>query len=235
MIYSSQRLICDKMGCASSHQSVQSHDQASVNVVAISEKLVTYSAMELDQMRKEFWESRVDGSPDMYAALRSVCDAILNDDSALADAILQASNITTEGTTLARCYDERGHEYNIPSYCWSSEGPANMIKSKQEVIEPRKKQANIKNANQEIALKVQVNPGDRNFVINANTSDTVAELKTLICQQSTIKTEKNVNTEPVRETRQRMIFMGKELKNSQYLGDVGVDEVRVIQVFLRKE
>jgi len=49
------------------------------------------------------------------------------------------------------------------------------------------------------------------------------------------KTDKNMCTEPVRETRQRMIFMGKELKNTQYLGDVGVDDTRVVQVFLRKE
>ena len=40
-------------------------------------------------MRKEFWESRVDGSPDMYNALRSVCEAMLNNDNELADAILQ--------------------------------------------------------------------------------------------------------------------------------------------------
>jgi hypothetical protein len=40
-------------------------------------------------MRKEFWESRVDGIPEMYCALRSVCEAMLNNDSGLADAILQ--------------------------------------------------------------------------------------------------------------------------------------------------
>lgn len=40
-------------------------------------------------MRKEFWESRVDGSPEMYSALRNVCEAILNNESVLADAILE--------------------------------------------------------------------------------------------------------------------------------------------------
>lgn len=44
---------------------------------------------DLQRMRKEFWESRVDGSPDMYVALRNVCEAILNNDNPLAEAILE--------------------------------------------------------------------------------------------------------------------------------------------------
>jgi hypothetical protein len=100
--------------------------------------------------------------------------------------ILQASNITTVDATLARCYDERGHEYNIPSYCWSDRGPANLSPNKSSVIETKKEKLNIKNSDQPLALKVQVNPGDRNFVINANTSNSVSELKALICKESTI-------------------------------------------------
>lgn len=228
------------MGCTSSNHVVQSNDTSTpstvLNVRPLAEKQKTYSAAELYNMRKEFWESRVDGSPDMYVALRSVCEAIVANENALAEAILEASNITTTGTTIARCYDERGHEYNIPTYCWSDQGPANLKVSKPVPFsEPRKNNVTIKNANQEIELKVQVNPGDRNFVIKANTSNSVAEFKALICKESTIKTDKNQSTEPVRETRQRMIFMGKELKNTQYLGDIGVDAARVIQVFLRKE
>ena len=40
-------------------------------------------------MRKEFWESRVDGVPEMYNALRNVCEAILENENGLAEAILQ--------------------------------------------------------------------------------------------------------------------------------------------------
>lgn len=226
------------MGCSSS-TAVQSNGGAApstVNVRPLTEKQVTFSVAELQVMRKEFWESRVDGSPEMYISLRSVCEAILSGDSALADAILEASNITTVDATLARCYDERGHEYNIPSYCWSSQGPASMsLSAVTTSSDAAKINANIKNANQPVAIKVQVNPGDRNFVVNANTSNSVAELKALIATESTVKTDRNPSTEPARETRQRMIFMGKELKNTQYLGDVGVDDTRVVQVFLRKE
>mmetsp|Transcript_18423 Transcript_18423/g.30700 ORF Transcript_18423/g.30700 Transcript_18423/m.30700 type:complete len:230 (+) Transcript_18423:255-944(+) len=229
------------MGCTSSAHAVQNNGNpnatpATVNVRPIAEKQVTFSVAELQVMRKEFWESRVDGSPEMYVALRSVCEAILSEDSALADAILEASNITTVDATLSKCYDERGHEYNIPTYCWSSQGPASMASSsKTAQFDPTKVKANIKNANQPLVIKVQVNPGDRRFELNANTSNSVAELKALIATESTVKTDKNMCTEPVRETRQRMIFMGKELKNTQYLGDVGVDDTRVVQVFLRKE
>ena len=50
-------------------------------------------------MRKEFWESRVDGSPEMYISLRSVCEAILSGDSALADAILEVNLFPTYSLT----------------------------------------------------------------------------------------------------------------------------------------
>lgn len=96
----------------------------------------------------------------------------------------QASNITTTDSTPSRCYDERGHEYNIPTYCWSSQGPASMIPK--STIEHKMTNADIKNADQPLALKVQVNPGDRNFVVSANTSNSVAELKALICAESII-------------------------------------------------
>lgn len=98
----------------------------------------------------------------------------------------QASSITTADSTLAKCYDERGHEYNIPTYCWSSEGPASLC-PKTSVIDPsRNHNVKINNPDQPLVLKVQVNPGDRNFSIETNTSNSIAELKTLICQASTI-------------------------------------------------
>ena len=142
----------------------------------------------------------------MYIALRSVCEAILNKDSGLADAILQvnvtyeilidtfyndrlimqASNITTTGSTLSQCYDERGHEYNIPSYCWSSEGPPDLTK-KTSTTESKQRvnKDTIANADKDLVLKVQISPGDRNFTVSANTSNSVAELKRLICEAST--------------------------------------------------
>jgi hypothetical protein len=36
-------------------------------------------------------------------------------------------------------------------------------------------------------------------------------------------------------TRQRVIFMGRELQNAQRLGDLGVDESKVVQIFLRPQ
>lgn len=225
------------MGCGSSNLAVQNNHTSSTSTISVQpqQKLVTYSESELKELRKEFWESRVDGSPEMYIALRSVCEAILNKDSGLADAILQASNITTTGSTLSQCYDERGHEYNIPSYCWSSEGPPDL--TKKTLTTESKQRFNkdtIANADKDLVLKVQISPGDRNFTVSANTSNSVAELKRLICEASTTKSERNTCTEPVLETRQRIIFMGKELRNAQYLGDIGLDGERVIQVFLRK-
>lgn len=62
--------------------------------------LIAYCVQaELLVMRKEYWESRTDGSPEMYVALRNVCEAILNNDNLLADAILE---VTVDGELNTR-------------------------------------------------------------------------------------------------------------------------------------
>jgi hypothetical protein len=38
---------------------------------------------------------------------------------------------------------------------------------------------------------------------------------------------------PCEETQQRIMFMGKELQNQQTIKQAGIDDVKIVQVFLR--
>lgn len=67
-------------------------------------------------MRKEFWESRVDGSPEMYFALRNVCEAILNNESELADAILEVKKVIVKLCCVYNMYTF----ICCCVYCWNS-------------------------------------------------------------------------------------------------------------------
>ena len=69
------------------------------------------SQPELDKLRNDFWESRVDNDPTMWENIKAASEALQNADVALANAILEASNITTPSGSLAQCFDERGKEY----------------------------------------------------------------------------------------------------------------------------
>lgn len=54
----------------------------------------------------------------MWQAIKSAAEAILSHDLPLANAILEASNIITTSGLLDLCYDEKGHQYCVPAYCY---------------------------------------------------------------------------------------------------------------------
>lgn len=91
-----------------------------------------------------------------------------------------------------------------------------------------------------ITAKIKINPSDVAIYVETNAMNTVEELKRCIYERTVAMQPKegaatDKSPPPVcEESRQRIIFMGKELKNEQILGDVGLDESRVLQVFLRK-
>lgn len=55
----------------------------------------------------------------MWQSIRSAAEALLDGDTALANAILEATNIISPSGTLEVVYDERGHQYKVPQYCYS--------------------------------------------------------------------------------------------------------------------
>ena len=71
------------------------------------------SIEEIDNLRNEFWCSRVEGSSIMWQALKSASEALLNDDIELARSLLDASELKICNNMLGTCYDTRYyHFYN---------------------------------------------------------------------------------------------------------------------------
>lgn len=194
---------------------------------------------QLNHRRQEFWATRTDGNAMMWQAIRTAAEAMLNGDIGLANAILEASNIITPNGSIDTCYDERGHQYKTPLYCFANpieltdeRAMANMNKQSSssktvKVIEAAP-----------LSVKVRVNPGDFNMLIGASTTNTVAEFKKIVQDKSIERQAEKLlasETSPVcDENCQRIMFMGRELQNTQILGEIGLDENRVVQVFLRQ-
>mmetsp|Transcript_38511 Transcript_38511/g.39196 ORF Transcript_38511/g.39196 Transcript_38511/m.39196 type:complete len:236 (+) Transcript_38511:156-863(+) len=179
-------------------------------------------------MRNDFWGSRVDGNAHMWNALRTAAEALLSQDFVLANAIVDASNITTPNGNLELCYDERGYEYKVPLYCYAN--PTEVVASTVQLDVIKKTPPKTPIVEKPLHLKIRVNPGDYNLQIDTSTTESIAQLKKQILDQ----TCKESSTIPIcEESRQRIMFLGKELQNTQLLGDIGIDEARVVQVFLR--
>lgn len=170
---------------------------------------------ELQSQRAEFWGSRVGGSHAIWSALQTSAEAFLAGDAGLATAILsvcynvkfcewteffvqyQASDISMPNGSLELCYDELGNEYKIPDYCYTT--PLNISTKKSvDKAEVLQKKTIVGTP---LKLKIRVNPGDQNLgiscflvyfvivdivvVIDAETSHSIGELKTLILEAST--------------------------------------------------
>jgi len=184
---------------------------------------------EIERLREEFWNTRVEGNSIMWQTLHSAADAILMKDLDLANAILEASNIVTPQASLDLCYDERGYGYNVPSYCFSV--PLDLVSAPAQSGSTVKKDPLTKsNTGTQLKIKLRINPGDFNIVLDSMSSNSIADLKKQIYDYSN---DSNGKMPLCEESLQRVMFMGKELQNSMSLKQAGVDEVRIVQVFIR--
>lgn len=184
----------------------------------------------------------------MWHNIRTAAEALIANDLALASAILEASNIITTSGTLEVCYDERGTQYKVPLYCiakpmeLATGTGSNNNNSNNNNNNTDSAQSTLPTANAlpsqnvveavPLKLKVRINPGDINMMVNVDTGSSILELKKSIVEQS-IQSAVPVEGEKMDEGKQRIIFMGRELQNGQILRDIGLDEQKVVQVFLR--
>lgn len=123
--------------------------------------------------------------------------------------------------------------YVIPPYCTSN--PKELSANNNTKGTPNKKKTNTGPGK---PLKLNIRICDINILLeNATTTDSILELKQLIFD----KTKELENTNNGKKIpnctvqRQRLMFMGKELKDHQRLEDVKIDENKILQVFLRPE
>lgn len=140
---------------------------------------------DLETRRNVFWGTQVQGNADMWNALRTASNALLNQDYNLANAILEASNISTPNASLEICYDERGFEYKVPIFCYSKPielSNANTLPEANLVSTNPKPNTIITAA--PLHLRVRVNPGDYNLQVDASTADSILALKRTILEQS---------------------------------------------------
>lgn len=88
----------------------------------------TWTRAELDRERGEFFETRVTGRSEVWAALATAISMIRAGDLATAQGIVDAAGVTIPtGDLCEGCYDEQGVLYRLPQ-CIVSD-PENIVKS----------------------------------------------------------------------------------------------------------
>ena len=108
--------------------------------------------------------------------LRSISEALLEQDLTLANAMLEASHLITPQGTLDVVYDERGRVYKVPRYCFATPQELTLLPAGEASFNPpmssSAKSGNLKSdsqrqretestggGGQSMQLKVRINPG----------------------------------------------------------------------------
>ncbi|GMF72759.1 unnamed protein product [Aspergillus oryzae] len=87
-----------------------------------------WNRAQLDQERKEFFETRVTGKPEIWAALSAAISLMHTGDLTTAQSIIDAAGVTVPTGDLCQgAYDEQGVLYRLPQ-CIVSD-PENLVKS----------------------------------------------------------------------------------------------------------
>ncbi|KAF3397926.1 hypothetical protein F1880_005893 [Penicillium rolfsii] len=88
----------------------------------------TWNRADLDRERREFFETRVTGRPEVWAALSTAITLMRAGDLATAQSIVDAAGVTIPtGDLCEGCYDEQGVLYRLPQ-CIVSD-PENMAQT----------------------------------------------------------------------------------------------------------
>ena len=187
---------------------------------------------ELDDMRRVFWDTRVDNDPACWENLKAASEALQNGDPALANAVLEASNITTPTGSLSQAFDPRGAEYSVPRFCCSA--PSNLVLGAKGSLGddastpiPTTEAENVKSA---VRLRVAGGGfGEKDFELTANSNDEISVLKAQL--SGLMKTDANADFSC---EQMRLFYKGRELRDNVRIATAKLDPGVVVQVYLRK-
>ena len=62
--------------------------------------------------KREFWETRIQGSMAVWGLLKNACDPTCSPEDA--QAFLDAAGVTAYNGSMTLCYDETGMPYRLP-------------------------------------------------------------------------------------------------------------------------
>lgn len=199
------------------------------------------TASVLQKRRDEFWDTRVGNDKAMWQSIRAASDALAQGDEDLANAIIDAANLTTPSGSLAKCYDELGAAYVVPPFAFSNPsdvvtdpaaaGPGGDATAEGSDSGAARKPVDLGSG---LKCRCRVAPGERDFVVDVAPHANVLMVKAALEQHlAALPADEGKRTLP--SSRMRFIFRGKELGDSIRIKDdiVHFDVSMVVQVFVR--
>ena len=147
---------------------------------------------ELEKRRKAFWETRVEGDPQVWNFLKELCD-LPEEEGENIKPMLEANEITPLKKCINVTYDKAGEVYEIPNYCINE--PVSFDFPEMHLKKPEKKNVNF-----------HVRKGGQQIKIKAFNTTLVEKIKNNLGKK--FETDEN---------NIRLFYRGKEMKNGNEL------------------
>lgn len=152
---------------------------------------------EVDRKKQEFWDTRVQGDANQWAALKAACEATDSGERHVgtAEAIVKASGLIMHQDYIMVCYDELGFKYELPPFVINE--PTGYGEGKEEQVTP-----SLPGVPLELTVRSAKRP---DAAVHINSNQTSKELKTAYIAAAKV------------EGTVRLFFNGRELKDGACL------------------
>lgn len=198
----------------------------------------------LEKERADFWATRVTNIQEVWNYLKMACEALLEGDAGTANAIAEAAGVRTPHGNLSVCYDERGAEYRVPEFCYST--PVADGDSPRKAVAAKQKAVSRGTPGVALSVRLRVAGWQKDFALGLGAAGgssgltdahSVGELKTFLAdamKEAGVSAGGPSAGKELPEHRMRIIYAGKTLDdNDQLLREAGVKDKAVVQVFPR--
>ncbi|KAK4988976.1 hypothetical protein LTR50_003572 [Elasticomyces elasticus] len=211
----------------------------------------------LDREREAFFDTRVTGNPDVWAALRLVCEMLRNGDVSGAQGVFDAVGVTCPSGRIVGerpvgvrrvegrrgVYDERGEGYEIPG--WVVRDPEDIVEdggmdSGKEEVDRSTKEEGVEEEEQIARDKKRDEKGKGRAVpvgpmvkIRARLSDRGTDVLVAVGAEQTVgDVVRRIQDKAGTEKKVRLGYLGRILDENKTLGEQGWKEGHVVNALV---
>ncbi|SMR45521.1 unnamed protein product [Zymoseptoria tritici ST99CH_3D1] len=210
----------------------------------VSNRPPPWTRSHLAREREVFFETRVTGRPEVWSALRLICEELRRGDVAQAQAMMSAAGVTCPSGRFARSrgrnprggvYDERGALYDVHE--WVVVDPGDLVEDTTEMAGEGK---NLEDEDEEEEDgreekgKGRAESVGEEVLVRVRLSDGSPDLEVLVGEKQTA----GVIVRRVREKMGRgvrLLYLGKPVEENKTLGECGWRSGQMLNAFLFNE
>ncbi|KXT17735.1 hypothetical protein AC579_3609 [Pseudocercospora musae] len=212
----------------------------------VSNRPPPWTRSHLEQQRRIFFETRVTGRPEIWDALKLVCECLRQDDIAEAQAIMDAANITCPHGKVGRgrtkekqregVYDEQGQLYDLPY--WVVTDPQDIIEDEGKDIDAEAEEDEEDEANEaSLARRQEKGKGRAQSIgeelrLKVRLSDRASDMEVTIGSKQNVSVAIRAIKDQINVRHCRLVYLGKALDEGKTLEAQGWKNGQVVNAFV---